>query len=265
MNIESGPLTKATYDLVQQIESCGASPELTRAVIMAGELGDKVEAMELAALRPSLPMGRGEGMTPEIEAAIKRLEGPHPFERYVGDGPYVVQQDHKALRTLLAAYRLSSQGTQPDPQLIELGAAYANALIRNGDLVRMLGRIDQYLSGERRTSIVSGDAFHESIKETLCHPEPEPMPAADRHSSGGDGLEAEVSRLRETLDGLKEWAAAYPVSVFPEPDMAKASASLEANGQTLDAVSASNFRYVLGQITERVDAALSRDGEGGVG
>lgn len=51
--------------------------------------------------------------------------------------------------------------------------------------------------------------------------------------------------LDETLHQIRAWANAYPLSVFPEPNLVKVRALLEAGGITLDAVSASMMRHVL--------------------
>ncbi len=53
MNIESGPLTKLAYELCLAIEKIGPSQEQTAAVILASELGNKIEAMETQ--RPTPP------------------------------------------------------------------------------------------------------------------------------------------------------------------------------------------------------------------
>ena len=55
------------------------------------------------------------------------------------------------------------------------------------------------------------------------------------------------------LDKIESWAKAYPVSVFPEPDFAKAHKVLTENGMTLDAISASNMRHVLSQLQKMID------------
>jgi hypothetical protein len=44
VNLSRHPLLRQCYDVMQQIESCGASPELTKAVTMAGELLDGIDA-----------------------------------------------------------------------------------------------------------------------------------------------------------------------------------------------------------------------------
>jgi len=57
--------------------------------------------------------------------------------------------------------------------------------------------------------------------------------------------QAENDRLQEALRRIEEWSRAYPLSVFPEPDLAKARALLEAGGMTLDAISAHAMRHVV--------------------
>jgi len=56
MNLDKHPILWQGYNVVQQIEKCGASPELTRAVIMAGELNDNVEFLvdQLIELREAI-------------------------------------------------------------------------------------------------------------------------------------------------------------------------------------------------------------------
>jgi len=69
-------------------------------------------------------------------------------------------------------------------------------------------------------------------------------------------LTRERDALREALERIEQWGRAYPLSVFPEPDFAKAREALEAAGLTLDAVSASNMRYIVEGVSEIARAAL---------
>jgi hypothetical protein len=52
---------------------------------------------------------------------------------------------------------------------------------------------------------------------------------------------------------LEHWLDAYPLAVFPEPDLKKARALLEAGGMTLDSLSAWNFRHILRQVIDMVE------------
>lgn len=60
-------------------------------------------------------------------------------------------------------------------------------------------------------------------------------------------------RDKEKLRRIADWCRAYPLAVFPEPDLVKARALLEAGGMTLDAISASNMRHVLKGVLEIID------------
>ena len=55
-------------------------------------------------------------------------------------------------------------------------------------------------------------------------------------------------KMSEQLQAIKTWVDAYPLDVFPEPDMQAVARCLKANGMSLDEVSASNMRHVLNGI-----------------
>jgi len=61
----------------------------------------------------------------------------------------------------------------------------------------------------------------------------------------------------DALMSILSWATAYPISVFPEPDLVKARSLLEAGGMTLDAVSASNMRHALSGVGRIAAEAIS--------
>ena len=64
---------------------------------------------------------------------------------------------------------------------------------------------------------------------------------------------SEVDKLRENLRRIRQWCDAYPLDIFPEPDLKKARKLLEAGGMTLDSVSASSMRHVLKGIRKIID------------
>ena len=69
-----------------------------------------------------------------------------------------------------------------------------------------------------------------------------------------EAMQAEIERLEEALQRIEQWSRAYPLKIFPEPDLKKARALLEAGGMTLDAISAHAMRHVVegvGQIACR--------------
>lgn len=76
-----------------------------------------------------------------------------------------------------------------------------------------------------------------------------------------DLLEEKVERYEEALWRITQWAKAYPLTVFPEPDFKKAAELLKAGGMTLDAISASNMRHVVEGVGKIASDALS-NGEG---
>lgn len=45
---------------------------------------------------------------------------------------------------------------------------------------------------------------------------------------------------------------AYPLEIFPEPDFKRAAKALKAQGMTIDAISAANFRFVLRRVLEMI-------------
>lgn len=77
----------------------------------------------------------------------------------------------------------------------------------------------------------------------------------DAASSEADALRGEVERLKGVMSELHRWADAYPISVFKEPDFAKAAKVLGEHGMTLDALSASTMRMMTGDLRRRIRAA----------
>lgn len=66
-------------------------------------------------------------------------------------------------------------------------------------------------------------------------------------------------RMEEALHRIAQWADAYPLYAFPEPDAAyyaKAREVLEANGMTLDCLSADAMRHVITQVGHIAKGAL---------
>lgn len=81
--------------------------------------------------------------------------------------------------------------------------------------------------------------------------------------------EETIERYECALQQIDTWIDAYPLEVFPEPDLKKARSLLEAGGMTLDAVSASGMRHVLKGLRGIVDGALrpttKEDADGNAG
>jgi hypothetical protein len=71
--------------------------------------------------------------------------------------------------------------------------------------------------------------------------------------------QAAVKQEREALRQIDEWAKAYPLDVFPEPDLKRAHEVLEAAGLSLGAISAHAMRHVLTGVQKIAVAALSQE------
>lgn len=71
-----------------------------------------------------------------------------------------------------------------------------------------------------------------------------------------DERNATIERCAEALQRIVDWADAYPLQVFPEPDLKRARELLEAGGMTLDAVSASSMRHCLKGVRGIAAAAI---------
>jgi hypothetical protein len=69
--------------------------------------------------------------------------------------------------------------------------------------------------------------------------------------------EDRIEQLEAALYRIKQWADAYPLEVFPEPDMVQAAIALKTFGITLDAVSASAMRHVVQGVGRIARLALA--------
>jgi hypothetical protein len=63
-------------------------------------------------------------------------------------------------------------------------------------------------------------------------------------------------KMETALRSIEAWSRAYPLTVFPEPDFAKAAELLKAGGMTIDAISASNMRHVIKTVGQIAHEAL---------
>lgn len=84
--------------------------------------------------------------------------------------------------------------------------------------------------------------------------------ACERMTVSYNQEHAEIDRLRSALRRIADWAKAYPLDIFPEPDFKKAHEVLTANGMTLDAISASNMRHAISGVGEIAESALAEVG-----
>ena len=87
-------------------------------------------------------------------------------------------------------------------------------------------------------------------------------PAMSRQDDFGDWYRAEdvetrIGVLEEALQRISQWADAYPLDVFPEPDFGKVRVALISAGLSLDQVSASNMRHVITGVGGIAKTAVS--------
>jgi hypothetical protein len=68
----------------------------------------------------------------------------------------------------------------------------------------------------------------------------------------------DIETMRDGLQQIIQWSEAYPLDIFPEPDLKEARRLLEAGGITLDAVSAHCMRHVISQVAVIARRALKR-------
>ena len=73
-------------------------------------------------------------------------------------------------------------------------------------------------------------------------------------------LQAIDEQVNEAIEHITDWKnKAYPLDIFPEPDLKRAHELLKAGGMSLDVVSASAIRFTLGRVCEILAAALTKE------
>ena len=70
-------------------------------------------------------------------------------------------------------------------------------------------------------------------------------------------LEEQLGRYEDALHKIVSWSEAYPLDIFPKPDLKRARALLEAGGITLDSVSAYCMRHVVEGVGKIAKEALA--------
>ena len=81
-------------------------------------------------------------------------------------------------------------------------------------------------------------------------------PLVDQVEVENAALKRENERHVDVFERIVNWSKAYPIDVFPEPDLKKAHKILKANGMTLDAISASAMRHVVTEVGKMAKDAL---------
>ena len=72
-------------------------------------------------------------------------------------------------------------------------------------------------------------------------------------------MQERIDDLEDALQRIINWSEAYPLNVFPKPDLKKARDLLEAGGITLDAVASHCMRHVITGAAKIAREALDAD------
>ncbi len=62
-----------------------------------------------------------------------------------------------------------------------------------------------------------------------------------------------ISQLEDIFNKIENWCKAYPIDIFPKPDLKKAHTVLESAGMTLDAITADAMRHVTDGIKDLIE------------
>ena len=68
-----------------------------------------------------------------------------------------------------------------------------------------------------------------------------------------------LDRYEEALHRIAQWSRAYPLEVFPEPDLKRVHEVLTAHGMTLDAISAHIMRHLVVGVGKIAREALGEE------
>ena len=76
-----------------------------------------------------------------------------------------------------------------------------------------------------------------------------------------DKLCSEVGRLNDVIGLLRNWVKAYPLDMFPEPDLKLARKLLEDGGVNYSALNVYSMRHVINGVGKIIDEALGKVNE----
>jgi predicted P-loop ATPase/GTPase len=76
-----------------------------------------------------------------------------------------------------------------------------------------------------------------------------------------DKLYSEVGRLNDVIGLLRNWVKAYPLDMFPEPDLKLARKLLEDGGVNYSALNVYSMRHVINGVGKIIDEALGKVNE----
>lgn len=74
-------------------------------------------------------------------------------------------------------------------------------------------------------------------------------------------LQEELETAKDIFEKIDNWTKAYPLDIFPVPDLEKARKLLADGGITLDAVSAAAMRHVITRLGAYITEVLKETGK----
>ena len=72
-----------------------------------------------------------------------------------------------------------------------------------------------------------------------------------------DKLRIENESLKNVIELLQNWVKAYPLDMFPEPDLQLARKLLTDGGVSYDALNAYSMRHVINGVGKIIDETLN--------
>ena len=158
---------------------------------------------------------------------------------------YVLDDNGK----LVDAFIQATMGSDPAPTPVELGIV---AIVKENRELRA-----DNAAIEEKMRLHAGDCC--SLNNEAMMFKDHWDTAEEENSTLRADLKArdeEIERLRKALERIRVWSKAYPLDIFPKPDLKKAHKVLKAAGMTLDAISADTMRHVLEGIKDIIEQAL---------
>lgn len=104
--------------------------------------------------------------------------------------------------------------------------------------------------------VASLQAQNAELEESLS----EQIDTGLEHADEVIALRERVDAQGEILHRIKQWSEAYPIDVFPEPNLKNARNALLSAGETLDAVSAYAMRHVVTKIAAMIPTPTPEEG-----
>lgn len=118
--------------------------------------------------------------------------------------------------------------------------------------------LERVSTGERAESMLtrqdSEKAARAYVEAAIAHDRDLRVAQVHLHEREPDN--ARITRLEAALQRIVQWADAYPMDIFPEPDLKRSHQVLTDAGLSLDTISAAAMRHVISGVGEIAREAL---------